>query len=321
MKYTLSIRIRTLLTILALASAGACAAEPERGEPASAATDPQIVGDQDALTDQFARVFNWANQVEIAASVSEFTDRETVEHPIYMLRNSFDDVRRMASMLTTHPLPAPGAEAAAAERLARMNMFLDEVDQHIRAAEGLLKTEPIDGVELETEADAIKIAIDMAAVEHAGLLDFVADPDLTFADFGRLRPHHQIAINYTGMLHETDAMLRLSVPDWAPRWDRGSEIILRSLASARTALRDLRPDAEALADPRHTELSTQDRLIGERMFALRTELAKPVPDRALASGELESAREAISTAQSVYRSLVETDEAIPYPEYEFGEDW
>lgn len=319
MSHTVSIRIRTVIAILSLASVAACAAEPERAEPATT-VDLRIVGDQDALTDQFARVFNWANQVEIAASVSEFTDRETVRHPIYMLRSSFDEIRRMASMLTTRPLPAPGAEAAAAERLARMNMFLDEVDKHIRAAEGLLKQEPIDGIELETEADAIKIAIDMAAVEHAGLLDFVADPDLAFVDFGRLRPHHQIAINYTGMLHETDAMLSVSAPDWAPRWDRGSEIILRSLASARTALGDLMPDTESLTDPRYTELSTEDRLIGERMFALRTELAKPVPDRAIASGELESARETISMAQSVYRSLVETDEAIPYPDYEFGED-
>lgn len=316
---TIPVRVRTFVAILPLISAGACASQPERAEPV-ATVDLRIVDDQDALTDQFARVFNWANQVEIAASVSDFTDRETVRHPIYKLRTSFDEVRRLTSMLTTQPLPAPGAEAAAAERLARMNMFLDEVDQHIRAAEALLAEAPIDGVELETEADAIKIAIDMAAVEHSGLLDFVADPEFEFVEFGRLRPHHQIAINYTGMLHEADAMLNLNASDWAPRWDRGSEIILRSLASARTALRDLAPETESPTDPRYTELTTQDRLIGERMFVLRSELAKAGPDRAIASGELESARQAISVAQGIYRALVDTDEAIAYPEYEFGED-
>jgi hypothetical protein len=311
-------RKRIVTTVLVVLCLTACQPRSEGSKP-TPAEESVAAGEQDALTERFAQVFNWADQTEIAASVADFADRDTVRHPVHMLRNAFDEARRLSDDLDNDSPPAPEAESAFTERLSRLRMFLDQAEDHIREAEALVDEHPIDGVAVESEADAVKIAIDMAAVEHVGLLDLTGNPPQAFPRFELVRPRHQLAINYTGMIHETEAMRNYTASDWPQRWHRGSEIIRRSLASARTALRDLGPGPGIELGSRYAELEAQNRTIGELMFALRTELAKPVPDHDTASRELASAQAAIGTADQIYRSLVETHEAIPYPEYDFGQ--
>lgn len=292
----------------------ACSSQPESSAPVGEIT-VQATDEQDAFTEQLARVYSWADQLEVAASVSDLAARETVLHPVYMLRRDFDQARRMTSRLANTPVSLPGAATAATERLDRMNGFLNEIAGHISTAEALTKRTPIDGHALEGEAHAIKVAVEMAATEHAGLLEFVSDPRFNFVDFSVVRPRHQLAINYAAMISQTHNMLLATdtSADWTVRWDRGSEQLLRSLESARDALKEVAPESE----PQFAELWVQDRLIGEGLFSLRAELAKPSPDQTLARQELQGVSDALVKAQAVYRGLVEANDAIAYPEYDF----
>lgn len=314
---TLNLRARVSIVATALVvTLASCGSDPVTGTPDNDPDLSEAVSNHDLLADQLVRAFNWADQIEIAGSTSDVLAGQSLDPPVRRLRRSYDAARRIALSLDYQALGLTARAEAAG--VAEMNTFLDEAGRHLAELEGLAGEPTVDGPMVVREASATRMAIDRAALRHAGLLAVASGSGLGIHDFVETLPRHQLAMGYAAILHDLDRMAMDTEPDWTARWEQGVARILRSLASTRKALSDTEVWDPSVLDAL-VELDGRDRMIGERLLTLRGELAKPVASRSTAEKELEAIRQAAREAEDLYGEVVATDGTLSYPEYDFSE--